>query len=79
MRSKKDPLNRLLGYGEEMASYLRRRRLKRSPRVLLRWQDGRVKSLDLESDQGQNMLEIADMLIEISQESLKKKTRSPHE
>ena len=71
MRSKRDPVNRLVGYGKEVASFLRRRRQKRSPRVVMRWLDGTAESVDAVSQEGQSILNLADLLIGISEDGTK--------
>ncbi len=71
MKSKRDPIKRLIGYGEEVDSFLRRRRQKRSPRVVMRWPDGTAKSVDPESQEGQSILNLADLLIGIGEDSSK--------
>lgn len=68
MKQKKGALGRLSGYGEEVLSYLRRRRSLRKPRVLLRSSDGSVMSLDPESQHAQSILELSRRLIELSGE-----------
>ncbi len=42
--------------------------MKRSPRVLMRWPDGTVKSVDPESPEGQSILSLADQLIGIAED-----------
>ncbi len=69
VKPKRDPINRLLGYGEEVASYFRRRRIKRSPRVLIRWSDGTAKSVDPESSEGRSIMDLADQLIGIAEDA----------
>ncbi len=71
MRSKKGPLNRLIGYGEEVASFLRRRRQKRSPRAVMRWLDGAAESVDAMSQEGQSIINLADQLIGIGEDGSK--------
>jgi hypothetical protein len=61
-------LDRVAGYADEAAAYLRRRRLSRKPFARVHWPGGRSAELLPESDAGRSLFLAASRLIEVARE-----------
>jgi hypothetical protein len=57
-------LDRVSGYREEAAAYMRRRRISRRPFVRVYWPGGRSAAFDSDSDAGRELFRAAARLIE---------------
>jgi hypothetical protein len=61
-------LDRVTGYADEAAAYMRRRRLTRRPFARVWWQGDRGAALDAETDAGRALFLAAAQLIELARE-----------
>ena len=59
-------LDRVSGYADEAAAYLRRRRHMRKPFARVHYPGGRGRAFDADSDQGRTLFIAASHLIEVA-------------
>jgi hypothetical protein len=59
-------LDRVSGYREEAAAYIRRRRISRRPFVRVHWAGGRSAGFDSDSETGRELFRAAARLIEVA-------------
>lgn len=57
-------LERVSGYADEAAAFMRRRRISRRPFARVYWPDGRSAGFDAESEQGRALFRAAAKLID---------------
>jgi hypothetical protein len=57
-------LDRVSGYREEAAAYMRRRRISRKPFARVYWPDGRSAAFDSDSEAGRELFRAAASLID---------------
>jgi hypothetical protein len=61
-------LDRVAGYADEAAAYLRRRRLSREPFARVQWPGGRGADFPPETDAGRSLFLAASRLIDVARE-----------
>lgn len=59
-------LNRVSGYADEAAAYMRRRRISRKPFVRIHWVGGESAALDAETEDGRALFRAAASLIDVA-------------
>ena len=59
-------LDRVSGYADEAAAYMRRRRIARRPFARLYYANGRAADADIDSKAGIALFDAADRLVEIA-------------
>ena len=59
-------LDRVTGYADEAAAFMRRRRHERRPFARVYWGDGRAVDHPADSDQGKSLFEAASRLIDLA-------------
>ncbi|MGH2991411.1 MAG: hypothetical protein ACRDMA_16425 [Solirubrobacterales bacterium] len=62
-------LDRVAGYADEAAAYLRRRRLSRKPFARVHWPGGRSADFPPETESGRSLFIAASRLIDVARES----------
>jgi hypothetical protein len=61
-------LDRVVGYADEAAAFLRRRRMSRTPFVRVYWSGGRGADFPAETETGRSMFLAASRLVEVARE-----------
>jgi hypothetical protein len=62
-------LDRVAGYADEAAAYLRRRRMSRRPFARVYWPGGRGRDFPPETEAGRSLFLAASRLIDVANES----------
>jgi hypothetical protein len=67
-------LDRVSGYADEAAAYMRRRKIARRPFIRLYYANGRAADQDIDSKQGIALFDAADRLVEAAGNSRRRRT-----